>query len=145
METTIEVETYERYQEFLPELEVAVRLVLSRLVRAYKTPVKKGEAEGTVKTWLEQRTYEDDSSNASLRYHDRLREIIDEMFSETDVSYQNEAFLRRIKVECDNYGYEEWEIPKEVIAEETYSVRTALVNEIHFYVEFLNISELIVD
>lgn len=139
-------EVYERYQEFLPEFSVAISLVLSKLAIVYENFIEKGgtiQVDDTIQMWLEQYDDADSACDASQSHYTSLREIIDEMFSDTGVSYKNEAFLDKVRIECEDYGYESWEDPVEIYVEEVYSVRLALLNEVQYFVGFLDTCELL--
>ncbi len=144
MTATIELPEYERYQNYLPELDVAVNIVLSKLAIVYQHFIEtdgSSHSGGIIKVWIKSIDSGIGSSDKLLGCYDSLRDIIDEMFSETGVSYSNEAFLAMVQEECDDYGYEDspYENPDEIFVEEVYAVRLALLNEMQ---DFLDTYEL---
>lgn len=143
--TAHQTDTYDRYQKFLPPFDVTVNLVMERLATVYKCFLAEGgmhRDNKVIQKWLEQVDNTDTSCGKQSSYYKVLRYIIDDTLSQTEVSFNNEEFLMRIKDECDSYGYENYERPEIIMVEEVYSVRLALLNEIQFYIEYLDTCEL---
>lgn len=139
-------EEYARNQDLLPEFDVVVNLVLSRLSLAYEYFIEKGgtsHSDRIIKVWLEEYNGTCNYNDELMTYYDTLRSIIDDELNKTGVSYDNEEFLLKVQEECENYGYESWENPDEIIVEMTYAVRSLLIDEIQECVEFLDTSELV--